>query len=114
MNKFYSTNIKNNNWTYVTDENIWFYPKRADKKYVISIEEIPYFFFWLSKSKNISPYFKNITFEFDITIKGIYFGYFKGNIDSKNYSKMMYDKYQRFNFHNMKVVIKYSDKYSQL
>ncbi len=100
-----SISIKNEKWAVVGDENIWFYPKASDSKYRISTEELPYFLFWLSKSKNIGRYFKNIVFEFDITDGGIYFGYFKTKISSDDYSKAMYMRYQRFNFENKKIVI---------
>ena len=105
MNRFYSISIKNEDWTVVDDENIWFYPTARDSKYIISTEELPYFLFWLSKSNNISKYFKNIHFEFDLTDFGIYFGYFENKINPDNYSKTMYGKYQRFNFENKRIVI---------
>ena len=105
MNRFYSISIKNESWSEVDDENIWFYPTKTDYKYVISMEELHYFLFWISKSKYINEYFKNIKFEFDLTDNGLYFGYFKTELDPDNYSKSMYNKYQKYNFHNKKIII---------
>lgn len=105
MNRFYSINLNKEKWSNV-NENIWFYPTKRDYKYRIPIEEIPYFLFWLSKSKNLRDYFKNIAFEFDLTKYGIYFGYFKSNLNPEDYPKTMYNKYQKQNYHNKKIILK--------